>query len=139
MLWDYMARGDGVTSECDKTAYGVEARCSVPPYPLEQKKGFEKETQKLIFDSRNTPIVFKPHENITYDWVDVKKGKNSKTNPQKTGAGQLANHLLRTLLSKHRNRSKGRRERHKVKLRHVLERERKKKLQGTPGQTTNGS
>ena len=78
MLWEYMARGDGVKIECDKTAYGFEARCSVPPYPLEQKKGFEKETQKLIFDSRNTPIVFKPHENITYDWVDVKKSKNSE-------------------------------------------------------------
>ena len=37
-------------------------------------------------------------------------------------------------------KSRGRRELHQVKLRRVLEKERKKELQGTPGQkTTNGS
>ena len=66
--------------------------------------------------------------------------QDSKANPRKTRARQQANHLVRTLLSKHRKRSKGRRKLHQVKLRRDLERERKKELQGTPGQkTTNGS
>ena len=74
--------------------------------------------------------------------------QNSKVNPRKTGVRQQANHLVRTLLSKESNRSKGRSELHQVKLsprkkgllmerrsmkrglqRHVLQRERKKVLQ----------
>ena len=72
---------------------------------------------------------------------EIFKAMQAKLEDQSTkdGSSSATNHLLRTLLSKHRNRSKGRRERHQVRLRHVLERERKKELESTPGQTLNGS
>ena len=77
-VWESMARGEAREMKVDHSAFGFKARCTIPPYPLEQRKGFEKEVQRLINDSRNTPIIFKKHPGVSYDWVDVKKGKDTE-------------------------------------------------------------
>ena len=92
----------------------------------------------------NSPItaqclVMRKKKEIFKDMQARLEGQSTKDASTSASKPSCDSQVVRTLLSKHRKRSKGRRKLHQVKLRRVLERERKKELQGTPGQkTTNG-
>ena len=76
MLYDYVARGEAKKVELIKDVFGLSIRVAIPPYPEESNKENEKYFNPLVRLSANKTIKVKPHNDITYHFLDVKKGDN---------------------------------------------------------------
>jgi phosphoribosylamine-glycine ligase len=77
-MWIGLANGTLESFECDRRKFAGTARGSIPPYPVEVKKGFEKQVKDLIADTINTPVIFKQHDDCNIFWIDVKKNKKGE-------------------------------------------------------------
>ena len=74
-----MAKGTLKSIDCLYDQYGTCARGSLAPYPLEGKinkddpdKDTQAERKKLVGLTAGKPIILKRHDDITYNFVDVK-------------------------------------------------------------------
>ena len=67
-----IASGEGVEMERTPEYYGLCARSSILPYPLEEKKGTEKEFRTLVGATAGIEISYKEHDKINYFMIDVK-------------------------------------------------------------------
>ena len=77
MLWEYIAKGKAVEIERLK-GYGLCARVSVPPYPLESTDETKAEFKKFVAPLKDKPIVIDAHGDIDYNFMDMKmKGKET--------------------------------------------------------------
>jgi len=77
-FWKGLANGTITEISIDLTKYACSARGSIPPYPLEQRKPFEAQVKEIISDTVNTPVIWKPHADVKYHWIDVKKNKQGE-------------------------------------------------------------
>lgn len=77
MLYSWIANGDATKVELKKGVFGLSIRVAIPPYPLESTKENEKYFNPLIKLSANKKIVVKKRDNVIYNFLDVKSGKDN--------------------------------------------------------------
>ena len=77
-FWESLATGKCTEIERNDSMFACTGRGSIPPYPLEPKKGLEQQTKDWFKDTENTPVIYEQNESCDYFLIDVKKNKKNE-------------------------------------------------------------
>jgi len=77
-VFEGIARGDGKYIKLNDKAFGLAIRVGISPYPDGYTKENEKIFKQLVNLTMGKTIKVKPHDNISYYFLDVKKGKQGE-------------------------------------------------------------